>query len=127
MLSEADRMKELMRKAIKSVTSYNQNLQKEKKTERKSYFDHQTMRVQKVRRHNLVAVASTHPNGQYPVALLQGQYQYHYRKYTSDELKQLPLNTVLYQAETPAPLLYDEWKMKQMNPNKHYKQFKKVR
>lgn len=126
MLSEADRMKELMRKAIKSVTSYNQNLQKEKKTERKSYFDHQTMRVQKVRRHNLVAVASTHPNGQYPVALLQGQYQYHYRKYTSDELKQLPLNTVLYQAETPAPLLYDEWKMKQMNPNKHYKQFKKT-
>jgi hypothetical protein len=47
-LSEADRMKELMRKAIKSVTEYNQNLQKEKKTERNSYFDHQTMRIQKV-------------------------------------------------------------------------------
>lgn len=42
-LSEAERMKELMRKAMKSATAFNQNLQKEKMTERRVYFDTQTM------------------------------------------------------------------------------------
>lgn len=127
-LSEAERMKELMKKAMKSATTYNANLNKEKKTDRGSYFDLQTMRIQYKRHEKIVKPSGNNnqPNGQYPVALLHGQYQYHYKKYTTDELKHLPLNTILYQAETPVPLLYDEWKMKQQNPNKHYKTFKKV-
>jgi hypothetical protein len=60
------------------------------------------------------------------VALLNGQYQHHYKRYTPDELKHLPVNTVLYAAETPLPLLYDEWKMKHQNPAKSYRTFKKV-
>jgi hypothetical protein len=42
-LSEAERLKEMTKKAIKSAISYNQNLLKERKTERRSYFDLQTM------------------------------------------------------------------------------------
>jgi len=43
LLSDADRLKELTKKAMKSAISYNQNLQKERKTERRCYFDLQTM------------------------------------------------------------------------------------
>lgn len=125
-LSEADRMKELMKKAIKSVTAFNLNLQKEKKAERGSYFDLQTMRIQqRMKRPNPVNIPSIQVKNQYPVALLTGQYQYHYKKYSNDEMKHLPINTVLYPPETPLPLLYDEWKMKQLNPKKQYKSFKK--
>ncbi len=60
------------------------------------------------------------------MALLNGQYQHYYKRYTPDELRNLPVNTVLYTAETPLPLLYDEWKMKQQNPSKSYRTFKKV-
>ncbi len=43
LLSEADRMKEMLKKAMKSATAYNANLQKEKRAERSAYFDLQTM------------------------------------------------------------------------------------
>ena len=42
-MSEADRMKELIKKTIKSVSNYNLQLQKERKEERNLYFDLQTM------------------------------------------------------------------------------------
>ena len=42
-MSEADRMKELIKKTMKSVSNYNLQLQKEKKEERNLYFDLQTM------------------------------------------------------------------------------------
>lgn len=68
---------------------------------------------------------STNPHGQYPVALLQGQYQYNFKKYTSDELKQIPINTVIYQAETPLPIQYEEWKIREANPNRQRRIFNK--
>ena len=42
-MSEEDKMKELIKKAMKSVSSYNTILQKEKKDERFLYYDLQTM------------------------------------------------------------------------------------
>jgi hypothetical protein len=42
-LSESDRMKELIKKAIKSVAKYNSQMQKEIADERRKYFDLQTM------------------------------------------------------------------------------------
>lgn len=42
-LSESDRMKELIKKAIKSVAKYNSQMQKEISDERRKYFDLQTM------------------------------------------------------------------------------------
>ena len=41
-------------------------------------------------------------------------------------MKQLPINTILYPSETPHLLAYDEWKMKQQNPTKSYRTFKKT-
>jgi len=40
---EKDRMKELIKKTIKSVAMYNSQLQKEIRDERRKYFDLQTM------------------------------------------------------------------------------------
>lgn len=42
-MSESDRMRELIKKAIKSVAAYNSQLQKEIREERRKYFDLQTM------------------------------------------------------------------------------------
>lgn len=124
-LSEAERMKEAMKKAMKSATAYNANLQREKRSERAGYFDLQTMRIQKMRPNIKYSTESTNPHGQYPVALLQGQYQYHYKKYTTDELKQIPINTVIYQAEVPVAIQYEEWKMREANPNRQRRVFNK--
>ena len=44
-----------------------------------------------------------------------------HNRYTSDELKYLPVGTVIFTPPTPAPLLYEEWKQQQAinaaNPN----------
>lgn len=42
-MSESERMKELIKKAMKSVASYNSQMQKEKKEERQTFYDLQTM------------------------------------------------------------------------------------
>lgn len=125
LLSEADRFKEAMKKAMKSATAYNANLQREKRAERAAYFDLQTMRIQKKKPNIKYTTESFNPHSQYPVALLQGQFQYHYKKYTSDELKQIPINTVIYQAETPLPIQYEEWKLREANPNRQRRAFNK--
>lgn len=63
-----------------------------------------------------IQVKYVNPNGQYPVSVLPGQYQNYYKKYTSDELKYLPLNTVVYAPPVPAPLLFEEWKQQLNQP-----------
>ena len=50
------------------------------------------------------------PNGLYPVALIQGQYQNYYKRYTSDELRHMPLDTLLANPPASAHTLYDEWR-----------------
>lgn len=82
-MSEADRMKELIKKTMKSVSNYNLQLQKEKKEERNLYFDLQTMRIQKpvLQQNKKLTIKYDNPNGAYPVAVLPGQYQNYYKKY----------------------------------------------
>jgi len=46
--------------------------------------------------------------GSYPLALLPGQYQDAYRKYHSDELKYMPINTALYYYPKPRALIQSE-------------------
>jgi len=102
-MSEADRMKELVKKTIKSVSNYNLQLQKERKEERNLYFDLQTMvrlflfifklfvsfiieiylqRIQKPTMQVNRQIKYDNPKGKYPVAVLQGQYQNFYKKYS---------------------------------------------
>lgn len=109
-LSAAERMKEMIRKAIKSANSYNSQLQREKKSTRSSFFDLQTMRIQKPL--NKLNV-TTGPKSYYPVSVLQGQFQYYYKRYTREELKFMPLNTVINNPPVPESLQYEKWKRRE--------------
>jgi len=123
-LSESDRMKELIKKAIKSVAKYNSQMQKEISDERRKYFDLQTMRLHcKTNPVKYNCQGDENPssspsalkpktNNRYPVALLAGQFQYHYEKYTPEEKLNLPLTTVMTSRPTPPEILYVEWKKK---------------
>ena len=42
-MNESERLKELIKKAAQSASNYNAHFQREKKAERQSYFDLQTM------------------------------------------------------------------------------------
>jgi hypothetical protein len=46
--------------------------------------------------------------GSYPLALVPGQYQDSYIKYTAEELKYMPINTALYYYPKPASLVHSE-------------------
>ncbi len=118
---------------MKSASSYNSMLQKEKKEERYSFFDLQTMvkfcnsnikeillvnlnhfqRIQQPLKKQNLNLNASNPNGFYPVSLLQGQFHHHYKRYTSEQLKYMPLDTVINSIPTPTPYLYDEWKKKE--------------
>lgn len=93
---EKCKMADFVRKAVASTAEYNQHLNQERREERRSCFDLQTFTIQyPSRKIPKVDVMPTNRR-RYPVALIPGQYQDHYRMYTSQELKYLPINTVVY-------------------------------
>ena len=129
-LTDSEKMKEMIRKAIKSATSYNSQLQREKKTDRASFYDLQTMRIQKPcvnllpkqedpTKSEARSIPSVSSTAYYPVAVLQGQFQYYYKRYSSDELKHMPLNTVIYNPPVPDTYLYAKWKRQQLKQQKN--------
>ncbi|CAH1792046.1 unnamed protein product [Owenia fusiformis] len=95
---DKNKMESYMKKAVKSAADFNARLMRERREERRAYFDLQTQCIQwstgKVKR----APPEFTKVGAYPVALLQGQYTDEYRKYTPDELKYFPINTSTYGA-----------------------------
>ncbi|CAL1295878.1 unnamed protein product [Larinioides sclopetarius] len=93
--SDKTKMVDLVKKAVKSAAEYNAHLNQERREERRSCMDLQTFTIHYPGRTNKPAITRGKP-GKYPVALLPGQYQDYYKEYTSDELKYLPVNTVLY-------------------------------
>ncbi|KAG8175289.1 hypothetical protein JTE90_008208 [Oedothorax gibbosus] len=93
--SDKNKMNDLVRKAMKSAAEYNAHLNQERREERKSCMDLQTYTIHYPRSNKPKPEVNTKP-GKYPVALLPGQFQDYYKEYTSDELKYLPVNTVLY-------------------------------
>lgn len=92
---EKCKMADFVRKAVASTAEYNQHLNQERREERRSCFDLQTLTIQYPAR-KAAKLESSSARRRYPVALIPGQYQDHYRVYTSQELKYLPVNTVLY-------------------------------
>ncbi|KAM7295819.1 PHD finger protein 10 [Ixodes scapularis] len=93
---EKCKMADFVRKAVASTAEYNQHLNQERREERRSCFDLQTFTIQYPTRKTAKPDASASARRRYPVALIPGQYQDHYRVYTAQELKYLPVNTVLY-------------------------------
>jgi BRG1-associated factor 45A len=130
-------MENLIANTIKSAALYNSQLQKEKKSERLSFFDNQTMRIQEPQlRHHFILkqlkryddddIITTNSKGPYPVALLTGQYQNYYKTYTPDELKHLPVNTITSSHQhIPTPILYQKWKRYQNRTQAQSKQVNK--
>lgn len=112
---EKSKMGDFIKKAIKSVTQYNQTLNSERREERSACMDLQTYTThypiglgnenkQLLRNTSKGLVRKS--TGKHPVSLVSGQYQDWYIKYTADELKYLPLNTVLY-----GPVVTDQSKL----------------
>ncbi|XGW06321.1 hypothetical protein V3C99_016545 [Haemonchus contortus] len=93
--NDSKKMAELREKAIKSAAEFNRELQSAKKSERQHYWDVQTSIIQSAtNKWKKVPAKYTKPDP-YPVALIHGQYQNYYRKFTSAELRRLPLGSVL--------------------------------
>lgn len=104
---DKSKMGEFVKKAMKSVMEYNQTINQERKEERMVCMDLQTYTThypiglgkenkQLVKNTTQGRVRRFDPNRRHPVALVPGQYQDWYVQYTSEELKYLPVNTVLY-------------------------------
>ncbi|KAF6039101.1 PHF10 [Bugula neritina] len=89
-------MKKLTEKAVKAAASYNAFLMKEKREERRHYFDIQTGIIQSPKSLSGVLPPELTRPSPYPVAVLRGQFAQYYKRYTPDELNYLPLKTVLY-------------------------------
>lgn len=89
-----------LKKAMKDASEYNSILLQQRKEERASYYDMQTQLIHiPSRKNNKLKRHQTEPS-KYPVALLPGQYQDYYHAYSSTELNQFPLGTLL---AFPAP------------------------
>ncbi|XP_054261108.1 uncharacterized protein LOC128985543 [Macrosteles quadrilineatus] len=91
-LSKSD----LKEHAIQSLVSWNSNLNRSRNESRKCHLDLQTWTIQYPKSK---AAKMTRPSaklGSYPVALIPGQYADYYKRYTPQELRYFPVNTVLY-------------------------------
>ncbi|VDN22566.1 unnamed protein product [Cylicostephanus goldi] len=93
--NDVKKLAELREKAIKSAADFNRELQTVKKYERQHYWDVQTSIIQSsANKWKKLPAKYTKPDP-YPVALIHGQYQNYYRKFTASELRRLPLGSVL--------------------------------
>lgn len=93
---EKDKMAEYTQKAIRSTSEWNRALLKKKNEQRKAYFDMQTFTIQYPQNKFRKLDKSQTEVTTYPLALIPGQFQDYYRRYTPEELKYFPLNTALF-------------------------------
>ncbi|XP_036143609.1 uncharacterized protein LOC105828128 isoform X3 [Monomorium pharaonis] len=91
---------DLAEMAMQSAFTWNANLNKARKEQRKYCLDLQTFTIQQPQQKQQ-KIDSEHKVGHYPVALIPGQYTDYYREYTPAELRYYPLNTVLYGPTRP--------------------------
>ncbi|XP_048577479.1 PHD finger protein 10 isoform X2 [Nematostella vectensis] len=92
---ESRKIPNSMRRALKNAVDFNSQLALQRKEERQSYFDMQTQIIHvPCNRSAKLPQHLTQPS-MYPVSLLPGQYQEHYKRYLPSELRQLPLGTAL--------------------------------
>ena len=92
-----------LKKAMKDSSEYNSILLQQRKEERASYYDMQTQLIHIPARRNRKMQAHQTIPSKYPVALLPGQYQDYYYPYSSNELSQFPLNSVVSFPLPPQP------------------------
>ena len=92
-----------LKKAMKDSSEYNSILLHQRKEERASYYDMQTQLIHIPARKNKKMPAHMTVPSKYPVALLPGQYQDYFYPYSSNELNQFPLNSLVSFPSPPPP------------------------
>ncbi|XP_069786906.1 PHD finger protein 10 isoform X3 [Narcine bancroftii] len=104
---EPSKVPEYIKKAAKKAAEFNSNFNRERMEERRAYFDLQTQVIQVPQGKYKVLPPERTKVGAYPVALIPGQFQEYYKRYSPNELRYLPVNTALYEPpldpELPAP------------------------
>ncbi|ELT95254.1 hypothetical protein CAPTEDRAFT_227914 [Capitella teleta] len=105
---EKDKMAAMVKKAIKSASEFNSQFIREKRDERRMYFDLQTMEVHHPKGKLKVLPKKATAVGAYPVAVLPGQYQDYYKSYDPKELNYFPINTALYSPPKPVKCIYPD-------------------
>lgn len=82
----------MRKEALKNVSEYNKELNTQKV---KAFFEHHTkLKFYPGNRFKKLKPEYTRP-APYPVALLQGQYTTYYKKFSPEEMRQMPIQTVL--------------------------------
>ncbi|MED6251787.1 PHD finger protein 10 [Ataeniobius toweri] len=94
---EASKVPEYIKEAAKKAAEFNSNFNRERMEERRAYFDLQTHVIQVPQGRFKVLAPETTKTGPYPVALIPGQFQDYYKRYSPNELRYLPMNTALYE------------------------------
>ncbi|XP_057709801.1 PHD finger protein 10 isoform X3 [Corythoichthys intestinalis] len=94
---EASKVPEYIKKAAKKAAEFNSNFNRERMEERRAYFDLQTHVIQVPQGRFKVLAPELTRTGPYPVALIPGQFQDYYKRYSPNELRYLPLNTALFE------------------------------
>uniref|UniRef100_A0A8D0CHW5 PHD finger protein 10 n=1 Tax=Scleropages formosus TaxID=113540 RepID=A0A8D0CHW5_SCLFO len=94
---EASKVPEYIKKAAKKAAEFNSNFNRERMEERRAYFDLQTHIIQVPKGKYKVLPPERTKTGPYPVALIPGQFQDYYKRYSPNELRYLPMNTALYE------------------------------
>eukprot|EP00112_Aurelia_sp_Birch-Aquarium-sp1_P008034 Seg1879.2 transcript_id=Seg1879.2/GoldUCD/mRNA.D3Y31 product="PHD finger protein 10" protein_id=Seg1879.2/GoldUCD/D3Y31 len=89
-----------VKKAIKDASEYNLHLNQDRKDERLAYFDMQTQIIQVPRKTQQIISPEKRKRNRYPVALMPGQFQDYFKIYSPDELRSLPLSSVMTQWST---------------------------
>ncbi|XP_039604210.1 PHD finger protein 10 isoform X1 [Polypterus senegalus] len=102
---ELSKVPEYIKKAAKKAAEFNINFNRERMEERRAYFDLQTHVIQVPRGKFKVLSPERTKTGPYPVALIPGQFQTYYKRYSPNELRYLPLNTALYEPPLDPELL----------------------
>ncbi|CAG7728639.1 unnamed protein product [Allacma fusca] len=105
-----DRTAEFYRRCLKSTAKWNGILNRQRREERQCSFDLQTFTLHYQKGRMKVLPPEATKIGHYPVTVLPGQYCDYFKPYTPDELKYLPLNTVMYGPVRPRlPVDAAEW------------------
>lgn len=107
----------LIKKAVKSAAEFNTNFMKERREERRAYFDLQTMEVHHPSGQKRVLPKEATKVGAYPVSVLPGQYQDFYKRYDPKELKYFPVNTALYSPPRSVKSIYADPSKKNGQPS----------
>ncbi|XP_051504927.1 PHD finger protein 10 isoform X2 [Myxocyprinus asiaticus] len=94
---EASKVPDYIKKAAKKAAEFNSNFNRERMEERRAYFDLQTHIIQVPQGKYKVLPPEKTKTGPYPVALIPGQFQEFYKRYSPNELRYLPMNTALYE------------------------------